>query len=168
MELVLIWLGTIVASFGMEVALELKMRKENNGLKINIKRITEFSKHVNPNVVKVYLGLFFIPVINIISVMQRIIKYNKTGSKVAHDLIIIGVLKYIGNNKKKLSGMLADQLSKSEYDTIDCNKSQINSRTDIEEISATKEKQRLEKLKEQLIKSYQGTNEEIGNSKHLK
>ena len=50
MEIIILWIGTIIASFGMEMANELRMFKDaaDSGYRIDINRMSELSKQVNP------------------------------------------------------------------------------------------------------------------------
>ena len=51
MEFLIFWLGTTVASYCMEFANEARMFKDaaNAGYKIDVKRLSELGKQLNPN-----------------------------------------------------------------------------------------------------------------------
>ena len=56
MELLVLWLGTSITSFCMEMANELRMFKDvaDAGYKIDIRRLSDLSKQLNPNASKSY------------------------------------------------------------------------------------------------------------------
>lgn len=78
MEFLILWLGTSVASFGMEIANELRMTKDvaDAGYKIDVKRLSELGKQLNPNATKATLLSMLIPIFNVVQVFQRTIQYN--------------------------------------------------------------------------------------------
>lgn len=78
MEFLVLWLGTSVASFGMEIASELRMFKDvaDAGYKVDVKRLSELGKQLNPNATKATLLSMLIPIFNIMQVFQRTIQYN--------------------------------------------------------------------------------------------
>ena len=64
MEFLVLWLGTIVASFGLEIANELRMLKDvaDAGYKINMERLSEIHKQINQDVPNATLQSMLIPV----------------------------------------------------------------------------------------------------------
>lgn len=94
MELLIMWLGTVVASFGMEIANEMRMFKDvaDNGYKIDIKRLAEFSKQMNPNGTKTTLLSLLIPILNIAGVLQRTMQYNNARPMILTQLDVMDTL----------------------------------------------------------------------------
>lgn len=78
MEFLALWLGTCVASFGMEITNELRMFKDaaDAGYKIDVKRLSELEMQLNPNATKETLLSMLIPIFNVMQVFQRTIQYN--------------------------------------------------------------------------------------------
>ena len=70
MELLVLWLGTSITSFCMEMANELRMFKDvaDAGYKIDIRRLSDLSKQLNPNASKATLLSMLIPIFNIMQV----------------------------------------------------------------------------------------------------
>ena len=78
MEFLILWLGTIVASFGMEIANGLRMFKDaaDAGYKVDVKRLFEFENQLNPSATKATLLSMLIPIFNVMQVFQRTIQCN--------------------------------------------------------------------------------------------
>lgn len=81
MEYILIYLVTILASFGVEVVGELSFIKEvaQKGYKIDMKKATE---HISKNERKVNIFKKFIPVYNIIHSFKQLSDYEKQKNKI--------------------------------------------------------------------------------------
>ena len=94
MELLLLWLSTSITSICMEIANELRMFKDvaDAGYKIDIKRLSDLSKQLNPNAPKATLLSTLIPIFNIIQVFQRTIQYNNLRPTILDQLNAIDVL----------------------------------------------------------------------------
>ena len=94
MELLLLWLSTSITSICMEIVNELRMFKDvaDAGYKINIKRLSDLSKQLNPNAPKATLLSTLIPIFNIIQVFQRTIQYNNLRPTILEQLNAIDVL----------------------------------------------------------------------------
>ena len=94
MELFIVWIGTVIVSFAMELTNELRMFKDaaDNGYKIDIKRLSEFSKQMNPDAAKTTLMSLLIPIMNIIGVMQRTLQYNNVRYMILDQLSVIDTL----------------------------------------------------------------------------
>lgn len=95
MEIIIItWIGTIIASFGMEMANELRMFKDaaDSGYRIDINRMSELSKQVNPEASNAILKSLLIPVLNIVGVFQRTQQYNNIRPFVLDQLSVIDSL----------------------------------------------------------------------------
>lgn len=94
MELLIMWIVTIIASVSMEVANELRMFKDaaDNGYKIDIKAISDFAKQVNPNASKATMMSLLVPVVNILGVLQRTMMYNNARSTILDQLSVIDSL----------------------------------------------------------------------------
>ena len=94
MELLLLWLSTSITSICMEIVNELRMFKDvaDAGYKIDIKRLSDLSKQLNPNAPKATLLSTLIPIFNIIQVFQRTIQYNNLRPTILDQLNAIDVL----------------------------------------------------------------------------
>jgi len=94
MELLIIWVITIVASLVMQVAQEMRMFKDiaNEGYKIDLKRLTELTSELNPNAIKTIKMGFLIPIANILLVMQRAMQYNNHRHMIGDQLSVMGCL----------------------------------------------------------------------------
>ena len=94
MELMLLWLSTSITSICMEIVNELRMFKDvaDAGYKIDIKRLSDLSKQLNPNAPKATLLSTLIPIFNIIQVFQRTIQYNNLRPTILDQLNTIDVL----------------------------------------------------------------------------
>ncbi len=114
MEFLILWLGTSIASFGMETANELRMLKDvaDAGYKVDVKRLSELGKQLNPNATKVTLLSMLIPIFNVIQVFQRTIQYNNVRPMILDQLSIIDALEEMSEiekteYKKKPTGLNA-------------------------------------------------------------
>lgn len=95
MEFLIIWLSTVAVSFGMEIANELRMFKDvaDAGYRVDVNRLSELGKQLNPNSVNVTLLSLLMPVVNIMYVFQRAIQYNNVRPMILDQLNVIDVLK---------------------------------------------------------------------------
>lgn len=94
MELLVLWLGTSIASFCMEMANELRMFKDvaDAGYKIDIRRLSDLSKQLNPNASKATLLSMLIPIFNIMQVFQRTVQYNNARPMILDQLNVMDAL----------------------------------------------------------------------------
>lgn len=94
MELFVIWIGTIITSFIMEIKNELRIFKDiaDSGYKIDIKRLSEFSRQANPDASKVSLISLLMPVLNIWDVLKRTLMYNNARCTIIDQLNVIDLL----------------------------------------------------------------------------
>lgn len=102
MEFLVLWLGTSVASFGMEIANELRMFKDaaDAGYKVDVKRLSELGKQLNPNASKAILLSMLIPIFNVMQVFQRTIQYNNVRPMILDQLSVIDVLEEMSEIEK--------------------------------------------------------------------
>lgn len=102
MELLVLWLGTIVASFGMEIANELRIFKDvaDAGYKVDIYRLSELGNQLNPNAKKITLLSMLIPIFNVMQVFQRIAQYNNNRPMMLDQLGVIGALEEMSEIEK--------------------------------------------------------------------
>ena len=102
MEFLILWLGTSIASFGMEIANELRMFKDvaDAGYKVDVKRLSELGKQLNPNATKVTLLSMLIPIFNVMQVFQRTIQYNNVRPMILDQLSVIGALEEMSEIEK--------------------------------------------------------------------
>lgn len=103
MEFLVLWLGTTVASFAMELANEFKIFKDaaDAGYKINIKRLSEFQKQLSPDATKITFLSMLIPLYNVMSVFQRVIQYENARPMILDQLSVTGVLEEMSDYEKK-------------------------------------------------------------------
>jgi uncharacterized protein YbcV (DUF1398 family) len=94
MELLIIWILTIIASVVMELSSELRIFKDvaDNGYKIDVKKISELASQINPNASKVTLMSLLIPVVNIMGVFQRTMIYNNVRHMILDQLSVLDSL----------------------------------------------------------------------------
>ena len=97
MKIVVLWISTVAASFCIELTNELRMFKDvaDAGYKINIDRLSDLSKKLNPDASKITLLSMLIPIFNIIQVFERITKYNNIRPMLLDQLSIIDALEEI-------------------------------------------------------------------------
>ncbi len=94
MEIIILWIGTVIASFVMEMANESRMFKDvaDNGYKMDINRISEFAKQMNPNTSNATMKSLLVPGVNIAGVLKRTIMYNNARSTILDQLNVIDCL----------------------------------------------------------------------------
>ena len=103
MKIVVLWISTVAASFCIELTNELRMFKDvaDAGYKINIDRLSDLSKKLNPDASKITLLSMLIPIFNIIQVFERITKYNNTRPMLLDQLSIIDALEEMSKIEKQ-------------------------------------------------------------------
>lgn len=104
MEIIIItWIGTIIASFGMEMANELRMLKDaaDNGYRVDIKRMSELSKQMNPEAKEAALKSLLIIGLNIYGVFQRMLQYNNIRPFILDQLNVMDSLIPMTNEEKE-------------------------------------------------------------------
>ena len=103
MELLVLWLGTSIASFCMEMANELRMFKDvaDAGYKIDIRRLSDLSKQLNPNATKATLLSMLIPIFNIMQVFQRTVQYNNARPMILDQLNVMDALEEMSEIEKQ-------------------------------------------------------------------
>ena len=99
----ILWIRTSIASFCMEITNELRMFKDvaDAGYKIDIKRLSEIGKQLNPNSLNITLLSMLIPFFNIMQVFQRTIQYNNVRPMVLNHLSIIDSLEEMTEIEKR-------------------------------------------------------------------
>ena len=102
MEFLVLWLGTSLASFGMEIANELRMFKDaaDAGYKVDVKKLSELGKQLNPNATKATLLSMLIPIFNVMQVFQRTIQYNNVRPMILDQLSVIDALEEMSEIEK--------------------------------------------------------------------
>lgn len=103
MKIVVLWISTVAASFCIELTNELRMFKDvaDAGYKINIDRLSDLSKKLNPDASKITLLSMLIPIFNIIHVFERITKYNNIRPMLLDQLSIIDALEEMSEIEKQ-------------------------------------------------------------------
>lgn len=101
-EVLSLCIGSIILSFGMELSNEFKMLKDaaDLGYKINNKKVIEFSKRINPELVKYKILLLFFPIVNIMTVALNRVKYIHSVDSYFTQLDAIGALEEMSNYEK--------------------------------------------------------------------
>ena len=102
MEFLVLWLGTSIISFGMEIVNELRMFKDaaDAGYKIDVKRLSELEKQLNPNATKATFLSMLIPIFNVMQVFQRAIQYNNVRPMILDQLRVIDALEEMSELEK--------------------------------------------------------------------
>lgn len=103
MKILFLWISTVAASFCIELTNELKMFKDvaDAGYKINIDRLSDLSKKLNPDASKITLLSMLIPIFNIIQVFERITKYNNIRPMLLDQLSVIDALEEMSEIEKQ-------------------------------------------------------------------
>jgi len=114
MELLVIWLGSVVVSLGMDTALAFKMFKDvaDQGYKIDFKRFSELGKQLNPDARKMSILGLFIPIANILLKFDQALKYNNARPFIADQLRVMDCIEPFSkdeeeNYSKKPTGLNA-------------------------------------------------------------
>lgn len=102
MEILVLWLGTCIASVGMKLANELRVFKDvaDAGYKIDVNKLLECGNQLNPNASKVTSLSMLIPIFNMMQVFQKIIQYNNIRPLVLDQLNVIGALEEMSEIEK--------------------------------------------------------------------
>ena len=101
--LIICWLGTVVASFGMQISHTLRVFKDiaDAGYKCDLKRVNELSEHFNPDSSKKTLISLLVIVYNIFYVLDEVNKYNNARPMFLSQLDVAGVLEEMTDEEKK-------------------------------------------------------------------
>lgn len=102
MEFLVLWIGTSITSFCMEMANELRMFKDvaDAGYKIDTRRLSNLSKQLNPNASKATLLSMLIPIFNIMQVFQRTVQYNNARPMILDQLNVMDALEEMSEIEK--------------------------------------------------------------------
>ncbi len=102
MEILIIWIITVIASFCLEISNDFRMFKDvaDAGYKIDSKRLSELGKQLNPNGSKIKSLLMLIPMLNIMLVFQRAIQYNNIRPMVLDQLRVMDSLEEMSEIEK--------------------------------------------------------------------
>ena len=103
MELLLFWLGTSITSYFMELTNELRMFKDvaDAGYKIDLKKMSELQKQLNPDASKITFLSMLIPIFNIMQVLKNTIQYNNIRPMILDSLNAIDVLEEMTEFEKQ-------------------------------------------------------------------
>lgn len=103
MKIVVLWISTVAASFCIELTNELRMFKDvaDAGYKINIDRLSDLSKKLNPDASKITLLSMLIPIFNIMQVFDRMAKYNNIRPMLLDQLSVIDALEEMSEIEKQ-------------------------------------------------------------------
>lgn len=102
MEILIIWLFTILASLGIEISNELRIFKDvaDAGYKIDTEGLSEFNEQLFPNETKIELLSILVPGINIFKVFQRTMQYNNARFVILDQLRVMNVLEEMSEIEK--------------------------------------------------------------------
>ena len=106
MEILVIWLVTVIASFGMEISHELRVFKDiaDAGYKYNLKRVnelSELSENFSFDALKKTLISLLVIGYNIFYVFDKANKYNNARPMLLSQLDVAGVLEEMTDEEKK-------------------------------------------------------------------
>ncbi len=103
MNYLVLWIGTIIGSFGAELVNELRMFKDiaDAGYKVDLQKMADFQKKLMPDANKVNLLSMLIPVYNIMNVCKNIINYNNVRPMLLDQLNVMGVLEEMSSYEKE-------------------------------------------------------------------
>lgn len=94
MEIIILWISSIIISIVLEIKNELRIFKDvaDNGYKIDINRLDEISKQINPNATKATLYSLLLPFLNLKGVCERTIQYNNIRPFILDQLSVLDSL----------------------------------------------------------------------------
>lgn len=103
MEFLILWLGTSITSFCMEIANELRLFKDatDAGYSVDTRRLSEVEKQLNPDAIKVTLLSMIIPMFNLVQVLQKNIQYNNVRPIMLEQLRVVGALEEMSEFEKR-------------------------------------------------------------------
>lgn len=102
MQFLFLWLGTSVASFGIEIANELRLYKDiaDAGYKVNTERLLELRNQVAPESIKFSRLSLLIPLFNMVQVFQNVIQYNNSRLVLLDQLSVIDAIEEMSSFEK--------------------------------------------------------------------
>lgn len=102
MQFLFLWLGTSVASFGMEIVNELRLYKDiaDAGYKVNTERLLELRNQVDPESIKFSRLSLLIPLFNMVQVFQNVIQYNNSRLVLLDQLSVIDAIEEMSSFEK--------------------------------------------------------------------
>lgn len=103
MEILVLWAGTSIASFCLELANELRMFKDafDVGYKVDVQRLSELEIQMNSYEIKTTFLSMLIPIFNVIQVFQKTLEYNNVRPMILNQLSEIAVLEEMTEEEKK-------------------------------------------------------------------
>lgn len=101
--LIIWWLGTVIASFGMQILHILRVFKDvaDAGYKYNLNKVNELSEYFNSDSLKKTLISLSVIVYNIFYVLDEVNKYNNARPMFLSQLDVAGVLEKMTDEEKK-------------------------------------------------------------------
>lgn len=102
MVFLVIWLEMVIASFGMEMASELKLFKDvaDAGYKIDTKRLAELQEQLYPGETNAILLSMLIPIFNVMKVFERMMQYNNARPIILSQLNVLDALEEMSEVEK--------------------------------------------------------------------
>ena len=102
MEILSLWLGSIVLSFAMNISNVLKIVKDlaDSGYKINNNKLSKLNKEMEPEYVKYRSMMLFLPIVNVMTVALDRIKYIKSSDLYFNKLDVLGSIEEMSDYEK--------------------------------------------------------------------
>lgn len=103
MEYLILWLGTDVVSYCIEMYIELHMRKKvfDNGYIINTKKLKEMNKKPDLSNAVMANIIMFIPIVNAMYIINKMKRYSYTSDMILEQLKAMDVLEEMNEVQKK-------------------------------------------------------------------
>lgn len=104
MEYVLLYIGTVIMSFGIEIQNEFNQIKDvaDAGYKLDFSRLTEIQNQLSSNFSKLKILKMLIPIYNILDVVKSTTIYEKNRPILIEQLKIIDVLQEMSEEEKQM------------------------------------------------------------------
>lgn len=101
-EILSVWIGSIILSFAMNISNVLKIVKDlaDLGYKINNNKLSRLNKEMNPEYVKNRSLMLFFPIVNVMTVAADRIKYIQSSSAYFNKLYALGAIEEMSDYEK--------------------------------------------------------------------
>ena len=101
-EILSVWIGSIILSFAMNISNVLKIVKDlaDLGYKINNNKLSRLNKEMNPEYVKNRSLMLFFPIVNVMTVVADRIKYIQSSSAYFNKLDALRTIEEMSDYKK--------------------------------------------------------------------
>ena len=101
-EVLSVWVGSIILSFAMNISNVLKIVKDlaDSGYKINDNKLSKLNKEMEPEYVKYRSMMLFLPIVNVMTVALDRIKYIKSSDLYFNKLDVLGSIEEMSDYEK--------------------------------------------------------------------